>query len=290
MDVNCRGCAGCCLDWRPLAPDAAHHERRGPRPPIDDVYNLVPLTREEVRGFVEAGLGDALIPRLWVAGEGDEAVAVGGHDLAAVDGRPVFFVGLHKPPKAVAPFGGRRTWLQTCAFLDPETLQCRIHGDDAYPGECADYPGHNLALGVEAECERVEDAFGGARLLDAEPPEDQDGMLLGPQALGAKLFAHPDPEGLDGAVARLAAGESTPADRAGFVGVAAASSPGTTAVDAERAATVRERVLAADSWVGRSIAAWERRAGAVGEPAPDGDGLGAEIEGDRGAPATPGWK
>lgn len=289
MDVNCRGCAGCCLDWRPLAPDAGDHERLGPRPPIDDVYNLVPLTREEVRGFVDSGLGDALVPRLWAAGAGDDTLTVDGHDLAATEGKPVFFVGLRKPPKAVAPFDGERRWLPTCAFLDPETLQCRIHGTDTYPGECANYPGHNLTLGVETECERVEGAFGGERLLDGDPPEEQSGMLLGPHALGAKLFVHPDPGRLDGTVARLAAGESTPADRAAFVGVAAASSPGCTVVDDDTAAAVRERVLDADSWVGRSIAAWERRAGEIGTRARDADGLGSDIEGERGAPETPGW-
>lgn len=30
MDVNCEGCAGCCIDWRALSPEDTDHERRGP--------------------------------------------------------------------------------------------------------------------------------------------------------------------------------------------------------------------------------------------------------------------
>lgn len=289
MELDCEGCAGCCLDWRPLAPEV-DHERRGPRPPVDDAYNLAPLTRDEIRAFLEAGLADALTPRLWKAAAADDAVEIDGHELAAVGNRPVFFVGLRKPPKPVAPFDQKRTWLRACAFLDPDTLQCRIHDDALFPAECADYPGHNLALGVETECERVEAAGGGDRLLDADPPEEGDGPLLGPQALGAKLFAHPDRDRLTGLVERAAAGALTAADRAEFVGVAAASSPGTLAVDAERATTTRERALDADSWIGEAIAEWGRRAGEPGSEATDTPAdVGEEVEVARGAPETPGW-
>ncbi len=31
MKVNCEGCAGCCIDWRPVSPAPSNHERRGPR-------------------------------------------------------------------------------------------------------------------------------------------------------------------------------------------------------------------------------------------------------------------
>ena len=64
MDVDCEGCAGCCIDWRPLTGRAIDHERTGPFDPLDDTYNLVPLTRGEIRRFVERGYGDALRPRL----------------------------------------------------------------------------------------------------------------------------------------------------------------------------------------------------------------------------------
>ncbi len=84
MDVQCEGCAGCCLDWRPLAAEVLDHERRGPREPLDDTYNLAPLRRDEIRAFVEAGLADALVPRLW-AGAGD-GITVGGIDLAPIRG------------------------------------------------------------------------------------------------------------------------------------------------------------------------------------------------------------
>ncbi|MGM0592827.1 MAG: YkgJ family cysteine cluster protein, partial [Halobacteriota archaeon] len=225
MEVNCEGCAGCCVDWRPIAPNRLGHEWRGPHRPVDDVYNLVPLTRDEIRAFLDAGFGDVLTPRLWYAEPNDEAVELGGERIAAIDGHPVFFVGLRKPPKPVAPFGTERTWLRACVFLDPETLQCRIHGSDLYPTECREYPGHNLALETETECERVESTFGGERLVDDGVPDAIGGLLLGQQALGSKVFAHPDPTALDGVVERAKAGALTATDRAEFVGAALGSSP-----------------------------------------------------------------
>jgi Fe-S-cluster containining protein len=288
MEANCEGCAGCCVDWRAVSPHPSDHERRGPREPLDDAYNLVPLTRDEVRAFLDAGLGDAMTPRLWRAGDAAAAVTVDGVEVAALDGRPAFFVGLRKPPKPVSPFGIDRTWLPTCAFLDPETLQCRIHDSALYPDECDEYPGHNLVLGRETECERVEEVYGGDRLLDATTPEDLRGLLLGPHAVGAKLFGHPDPGDLDGVVERIAAGEPTSADRASFVAVAAASTPGTLEVNAEKRAAARERALAADSWVGRAAAGWAEHAGPDGSPAADAPD-GATVEEARGAPGTPGW-
>jgi len=285
MEVDCENCAGCCVDWRALA-DVPDHERRGPQDPIDDTYNLVPLTRDDVRALLDAGLGDALTPRLWAAGEGP-SVEVDGREVAAVRGRPAFFVGIRKPPKPVAPFDTEGAWLPTCAFLDPETLQCRIHDSAVYPEECAEYPGHNLELGVESECERVEAHAGGDRLLDDAPPEEQSGLLFGPQAVGQKVFAYPDPGDLpSGVVDRLAAGELTDADRARFVAVAAASAPGTTAVEPTKREQAYETVLDADSWVGRAIDEWAARADDNETPAP---GLGEAVEEARGAPETPGW-
>ncbi|MFC5366169.1 YkgJ family cysteine cluster protein [Salinirubrum litoreum] len=295
MRVDCEGCAGCCIDWRPLSRRSLDHERRGPRPPLDDTYNLVPLTRDEVRDFVADGLGDALVPRLWRA-EGDEGVEVDGIEVAAVAGRPAFFVGLRKPPKPVGPFDTDPRWLRSCVFLDPETLQCRIHGSDRYPTECADYPGHNLELDRETECERVEAEWGGDRLLDREPPEGMEGLLLGPHALGSKVFTHPDPDRLAGVVSRAASGDLTPTDRAEFVGVAVGSSPGSTTVNDARAADARDAVLAAESWAGRACEEWRDRAdraGGLGElidrDADTPTDLVARIETDRGAPATQGW-
>ncbi|SEO58623.1 hypothetical protein SAMN04487948_103358 [Halogranum amylolyticum] len=287
MDVNCDGCAGCCIDWRPLAPDADDHERRGRRPPLDDAYNLVPLSRDEVRDFLDAGYGDVMTPRLWEATDGDDAVTVDGHDLVAVGDRPVFFLGLRKPPKPVGPFGLDRHWLDTCVFLDPETLRCRIHDSPLYPRTCSDYPGQNLALDRETECERVEMAYGGDRLLDDTPP-DNVGLALGPQALGAKLFVYPDPEELTGVVDRLLADELTAADRARFVGVAVGSSPGTTTVDGTRAEEARTEARAADSWAGQAIEAWEMRADETGSLATDVESTGATVEEARGAPETEG--
>ncbi|MFB6171746.1 MAG: YkgJ family cysteine cluster protein [Haloarculaceae archaeon] len=288
MEVNCEGCAGCCIDWRPVAPpDVDHdHERRGPYEPLDAVYNLVPLTGDEVRTFLRAGLAGALAPRLWRAPDPADGATVDGVPLAALSGRPVFFVGLRKVPKPVAPFGRPSTWLQTCTFLDPVTLQCRIHGTDRYPEECASYPGRNLALDVETECERVERAGGGERLLDDAPAGRPP--RLDRSALGAKVFVHPDPDELDGRIRRLLADEPRPADRATFLAAAAASRPGSAAVDAEKYATARARALDAEAWVDGAIAEWRDRAGAPGTPAPE-PSVARGVEDDRGAPGTPGW-
>lgn len=287
MEVDCEGCAGCCIDWRAIAPEDADldHERRGRFRPIDDAYNVVVLTRGDVRALLDAGLADAMTPRLFHAESDAASVTVDGVDLAAVDGRPVFYVGLRKPPKPVGPFGTEPRWLPTCAFLDPETLQCRVHGDDEYPSDCADYPGHNLALGAETECERVERAFGGERLLDDEPG-DLGGLLLGPQAVGEKVFAYPEPDALDGVVRRVADGRLRDADRARFVAAAAASAPGTTEVSRDRFESALERALAAESWVGEAAAEWAERADAGEPPEPS---LGERVEEARGAPGTPGW-
>lgn len=285
MEVNCEGCAGCCLDWRPLSPTALDHERRGRRRPLDDAYNLVPLTRDEVGRFVDAGYGDALTPRLFEPAARDERVRIDGRTVAAIDGRPVFFVGLRKTPKPVAPFGLDRRWLRACVFLDPDSLQCRIHGDRLYPGECADYPGHNLVFDRETECERVERVHGGERLVDRSDPPTHH-LRLGPTVLGTKVFAHPDPARLDGVVDRLVAGDPLPKDRAEFVGCAMGSTPGSLAVDEDRAADVREQVLDASSWVGRAVTVWTRTARVTGEAAADPP-LG--VEEDAGAPPTAGW-
>jgi Fe-S-cluster containining protein len=286
MDVNCEGCAGCCLDWRPLVAGESDHERRGPRTPLDDAYNMVPLTRDDARAFLDAGLADALTPRLW---RDDDGVTVDDVTLATIDGKPAFFLGLRKPPKPVAPFDTGATWLPTCAFLDPTTLQCRIHDQEVYPVECAEYPGHNLRLEQETECERVEAEFGGDRLLDGVPPGDLSGLMLGPQAVGQKVFVHPDPDGLAGVVARLRDGALTDADRAEFTAVAVAARPGTTDIDRDRYDAALETARAADSWVGQAVAEWEARAGPTGSEAAD-PSVADRVEGDRGAPDTPGWQ
>ncbi|MFB6267311.1 MAG: YkgJ family cysteine cluster protein [Halodesulfurarchaeum sp.] len=293
MEVNCEGCAGCCIDWRPLGAGAAH-EHRGARKPLDDVYNLVPLSRDDVRAMLAAGYADAMTPRLWAA-EGGPTVQIDGHAIAALEGKPVFFVGLRKVPKPVAPFDAAPRWLDTCIFLDPATLQCRIHGDEAYPEECAAYPGHNLAMGATAECERVEDVFGGTRLVDDEPPEEGDDLLLGPQAVGQKVFAYPDPDELRGVIDRAVRGALTREDRARFVAAAAASAPGSPTVAAERFEEAFESAMAADGWISEAIGEWRTRAGdresadTGGERTEPDPALGTQVEDERGAPPTPGW-
>lgn len=283
MRVDCEGCAGCCVDWRSLGP-VDEHERSGPHRPLDDVYNLVPLSRDDVHAVLDAGMADATTPRLWRAAEGP-AASIDGHDIAAIDGRPVFFLGLRKVPKPVAPFDTDPQWLPTCVFLDPETLQCRVHDAETYPEECAAYPGSNLALGAETECERVEDAMGGDRLLDGTAPSNADDLLVGPQAVGQKVFVYPDFDGLEGVVERAVDGTLTTDDRAQFVAAAAAGSPGTTAIDEAHFEEALERARAADSWAGRAIPRWETLA-ETDDPNPT---LAREVETARGAPETPGW-
>ena len=160
------------------------------------------------------------------------SVSVDGHSLAAVEGRPVFFVGLRKPPNPVAPFGLDPTWLPTCTFLGPGTLQCRLHGDSLYPDACERYPGDNLAL-------------------DADPGDTTP--LLAPSAVGGGLFGHPDRSRIEGWVDRLARGEATTEDRAEFVAVAVGSSPGSLGVDEPHYEQTRETALSADSWVGAAV-------------------------------------
>lgn len=289
MEVNCASCAGCCIDWRPLDEDDTDHERRGPWQPLDDTDNFLALTRDEVRAFLETGLGDALTPRLWAAnGDSDsEGLEIDGQCVATVAGRPAFFVGLRKPPKPVAPFDLEdERWLPACVFLDPASLQCRLYDDDLFPVECEEYPAHNLTLEVETECERVERVFGGERLLE-DDPGDADGLLLGPGAIGAKVFVHPRPDDLEGVLERAARDDLTRADRAEFLAVAAASSPGTIAVSDYHYERGNAQALEADSWVGTAFEEWTARHDA-GEP-PEAE-LARVIEDRRGAPETPGWE
>ena len=293
MDVNCEGCAGCCVDWRALT-DLPDPEREVPRQPVDDAYNLVPLEIDEVRGLIDAGLGDVLTPRVFRVTDPDAegTVEIDGEPLAAIRGRPAFYVGLCTPPKPVAPAGREDPrWLPTCVFLDPTTLQCRIHDGPLYPNACSAYPGANLSLDQETECERVERAGGGDRLLDATPPSEVPGLRLGPQAVGAKLFAHPDPDDLGGRIERIADGRPTAEDRATFAAAAAASSPGTVSIDRRRFESVKRTVLDADSWGGQAIDEWTDVAGPIGTA--DGNctpSLAKRFEDDHGAPGTPGWE
>lgn len=286
MEVNCEGCAGCCIDWRALTDADIHPEHRGRFDPVDDVGNLAPIRRDEIRTFVEKGLGDVLQPRLF-ASEDEDGVTIDGVDVAAIHGRPAFMIGLRKPPKPVGPFDHEVTWLPTCAFLDPTTLQCRIHDTDRYPETCSTYPGENLALDVETECERVEGVFGESRLLDDEPPVEA-GPNVGPATVGTTVFAHPNPDRLTGVVDRMRGDGMTGADRAEFVAVAAASSPATLSVSNPVYEETRDAVVTADSWAGRAIEQWAERAADPGSSAPP-PSAAETVEEEAGAPATPGW-
>lgn len=280
MEVDCEGCAGCCLDWRSLVEDPSTHERDGNRTPIDDMYNFVPLTRDEVQAFYEHDLTDALVPRLWYD---DDGLDIDKYSIATINNHPVFYLGPAKPSKPVAPFNSPSTWLPTCVFLDPETLQCRIHNSELYPAECAEYPGHNLDLGVETECERVEASFGGSRLLDDSVPEDMSELLLGPQAIGQKIFMHPDAERLTDILPRVEAGEVTHDDTVEFVAAALAGSPGMTSVDIDRYNNLKEEIQQSKSWAGKAIESWE----ALQRTHDPNTTLAKTVESN--APPTPGW-
>ncbi len=286
MEVNCRECAGCCIDWRPIAPAASEHERRGLESPLDDRYNMVPLTRDDIRTMLDVGYGDAMRPRLWTAaGEDRETVEIDDRDIVAMNGRPLYMIGLRQVSKPVTPFGTEPRWLRTCSFLDPQTLQCRIHEQSAYPTTCAAYPGQHLAMDVETECERVEAAFGGDRLVDDDPPEELPPAPFGREALGWTVFAHPEPDRLTGMIERIAADGMTTDDRAEFVGMAAGHSPGTLTINPAAVESATSTVRETTSWVGRAIKAWRRRAG--NEESSPADA--AIVEETRGAPATSGW-
>ena len=41
MEVDCEGCAGCCLDWRPLTDRDIEHERTGLFDPLGDRKSVV---------------------------------------------------------------------------------------------------------------------------------------------------------------------------------------------------------------------------------------------------------
>ncbi len=280
MEVDCEGCAGCCLDWRSLVEDPSTHERDGKRSPIDDMYNFVPLTRDEIRGFYENDLTDALVPRLWFD---DDGLDINDYSIATINDSPVFYLGPAKPPKPVDPFDTTTAWLPTCVFLDPESLQCRIHNTDLYPTECAEYPAHNLDLGVETECERVENSFGGSRLQEDSIPDTLSELLLGPQAIGQKIFIHPDVERLAGILPRIEAGEVTTEDSTEFVAAALAGSPGTTSVDVDRYRSLKETISQSESWAGKAKQSWESLYHAHD---PDVT-LAATVESE--APPTPGW-
>ncbi len=285
MEVDCAGCAGCCIDWRPLAADPSEHERRGDQPPLDNRYNLVPLTRDDVKAFVDAGYTDVMRPRLWRAAGERPHVTIDGFDVVAIGERPLFMLGLRHVPKPVGPFDADPRWLSACVFLDPTTLQCRIHDEAIYPRTCATYPGHHLVLDREPECVRVERETGRQRLLDETPPADVPPPPLGAQSLGATVFLHPSADRLAAVIDRLARDELTADDRREFVAVALAQSPGMPAVNEERYRSALARLGDATSWVSPAGADW-RAAASNRSPEP---GLAATFEEARGAPHTQGW-
>lgn len=287
MKGHCEECAGCCIDWRSLSPIELDHERRDEWEPIDDHYNFVSLTRDDVEEFTRAGLTDALTPRLWYDRTDCAPVTIDGTPIASIDGKPVFFLGLRKVSQPVNPFGNPRTWLPTCVFLDPTTLQCRIHDLDQYPTNCREYPAHNLYLEIETECERVERAGGGDRLINRSVSELPPGLVLGLQAIGYKVFVHPELERYTGVIEHLQTNLLTSVERASFIAAALASSPGSTDHEMDRYRSILETIAATSSWVSDMISYWQQLAGTTGEAVVDP--ITDIVYENDDVPGTPGW-
>ena len=285
MEVNCAGCAGCCIDWRPLVDGDRHTQPGAPGEPLDDRYNLVPLSRDDVRSLVGAGYGAALRPRLWRADPDQDSVDIDGYEVVAIRSRPLFMMGLRHVPKPVAPFGTEPHWLRSCVFLDPDTLQCRIHDEPEYPTTCATYPGDHLTLDAESECERVEANWDETRLVDGTPPENGRPPPLDEFSLGSTVFLHPDPSRLAGRIERLLADSLQYDDRFEFGAVALAQSPGMPETQPETYRSERQRLDEQESWIRESIEEW-MDAAVTTEPEPS---MARSIEDRRGAPSTPGW-
>lgn len=280
MEVDCAECAGCCLDWRPLGrtDDSPATDSRS----IDDWVNFVTLSRDDISALLAAGYGDVFRPRLWYADEADAGATVDAIDIATIAGNPVFSVGLRQVWKPVGPFGQVPSQLETCVFLDPMTLQCRIHTTDHYPTTCSTYPGQHLLMDVETECERVESHWAIPRLLEDSLPEDLHAPPLGPQSLGSTVFVHPEPDDLSGSIDRLRRDQLTRDDRIEFAAIALAQSPGMPQIDRTKYATARERLESAISWVTES----RERLVQESNPTPAAVSI---CESNRGAPKTDGW-
>ena len=280
MEVDCAGCAACCIDWRPL--DRQAHTPIGDTTALDERMNLVPLSSDDIRALVREGYGDVFRPRLWRPSDDQPSVCIDEVELVAIAGKPVFSVGLRQLRKPVAPFGQPSQSLRTCVFLDPSSLQCRIHESPAYPSACATYPGHHLLLAVESECERVEKRWETPKIIDDSVPPDIALPQLGVQALGSTVFLHPDPDRLSGVIERLSSETLSDDDRREFVAVAMSQSPGMPHVDDARYHNARKKLKHTTSWV--SATAIERE-GATEETSSSVTSL----ELSHGAPKTPGW-
>mgnify|MGYP000742330397 CR=1 FL=1 len=176
MNLRCAGCAGCCVDWRPLDPAAAGTDRTGDRHPLDDAYDLVPLTRDEVAAFLADGLADVLRPRLFTPAPADDRVAIDGIDVAAVDDRPVGYAIVIPGPETVA-------YLPELAVAPDR--QREGYGSALLEYVCAELAGDGydqLRLSVLAVDERARQFYDscGFQRLERLPDEFErgDGILL----------------------------------------------------------------------------------------------------------------
>jgi len=284
MEVNCEGCAGCCIDWRALNDAKVDHERRGRYVPLDDVGNLAPIRRDGSGPSSTKGSATSSSPDCSPARATPPSISTEPRWRPSTDG-PHSSSACASRPKPVGPFDSDSTWLPTCAFLDPTTLQCRIHGDDLYPETCRRYPRREPRAG---RGDGVRARGSGLRRVPADRRRTARRRRTDLRARGGRDdgVRSPRPRPADGRRRPPAERRVDPEDRAEFVAVAAASSPAMLAVSDPVYEETREQVLDADSWAGRAIDRWTDRAGDAGTDAPAPAPLAKEFEEEAGAPET----
>lgn len=286
VELNCQECAGCCIDWHSVVPDREFTDTTFEGyTPYDSRDKFVTVSSDEVRKFIQSGYGDGLIPRLFQPTDNQlGCMTIDGVELASIDSQPVFLMGLRSTRKPVAPFGLDPSWLPTCIFLDPDSLQCRIHNSKVYPDTCARYPADNLYFDAETECERVEQIFGEDRLLEHDDSSPRP--TIGPGSVGGTVFLHPKPERLDGLIKPLLEDPAVEPGRIEFSAVAAASAPGVDHIDQERYEQVHSQLSGSTSWISEVADRW-KQIYEMGKPTDHAETLDVEVP--TGAPPTPGW-
>jgi len=229
---------------RRLAAARAGRRRLRPHrssPTLDDAYDLVPLTRDEIAGFVDDGLGDVLVPRLFEPAEGDSAVRIDGVDIAAAGDRPVFAIGLRKPPNR-----SRRSAPTSIAGSTPASSSTRPRSSAGFTATSATRePARRIQLTTSNWTPRPSasasrpPAVATASSTTRSPttprrpcsaPRGRRDRLCAPRPQRSRRRDRPDPRGA-----------AHPDDRARFVGAAVGSSPGSLSVDRDRMAEARSR-------------------------------------------------
>ncbi len=285
MKLNCKECAGCCIDWRSMASKNIdmNHEWRGKYKPIDNTYNLVVLTKDDIVNLLQSGYVDSMTPRLFYSSK--KSIEINGISIASIDEKPIFFIGIRKVKKPVSPFGKDSRWLPSCIFLDPSNLQCRIHDSEIYPESCFNYPKNNIALDLETECERVEKNFNQRRLKNEEGIKETSNVFFGPEVIGHKIFVYQNKNELSNIINDIKKNNLDKKQRYKFIATAIASSPGSTTINKKKFQEALSKAYESESWINDTINDWKQRKQNE-KPNPKKSGI---VETKRGAPKTPGW-